>query len=169
MNLSRPFIERPVGTALLTAGVLLAGTLAYTRLAVAPLPQVDYPTISVSASLPGADPETVATSVAAPLERYLGEIADVTEITSQSATGQTRITLQFDLDRDRHRGERRHRYRAPAQAASALRCADRVTKCRQRCVSLISDHEFVGRDHAPRVHGEQAQGPGDLAGRHCDL
>jgi len=100
VNLSRPFIERPVGTALLTAGVLLAGTLAYTRLAVAPLPQVDYPTISVSASLPGADPETVATSVAAPLERYLGEIADVTEITSQSATGQTRITLQFDLDRD---------------------------------------------------------------------
>jgi multidrug efflux pump len=100
VNLSRPFIERPVGTALLTAGVLLAGALAYTRLAVAPLPQVDYPTISVSASLPGADPETVATSVAAPLERYLGEIADVTEITSQSATGQTRITLQFDLDRD---------------------------------------------------------------------
>jgi len=100
VNLSAPFIERPVATALLTLGVLLAGALAYTRLAVAPLPQVDYPTISVSASLPGADPETVATSVAEPLERYLGQIADVTEITSQSSSGQTRITLQFDLDRD---------------------------------------------------------------------
>jgi multidrug efflux pump len=100
MNLSRPFIERPVATALLTAGVALAGALAYLRLPVSPLPQVDYPTISVSASLPGADPETVSTSVAEPLERYLGEIADVTEITSQSSTGQARITLQFDLDRD---------------------------------------------------------------------
>jgi len=100
MNLSAPFIERPVATILLTVGVLLAGLLAYTRLPIAPLPQVDYPTISVSASLPGADPDTVATSVAAPLERYLGQSADVTEITSQSSTGQTRITLQFDLDRD---------------------------------------------------------------------
>jgi multidrug efflux pump len=100
MNLSRPFIERPVATALLTAGVALAGALAYLHLPVSPLPQVDFPTISVSASLPGADPETVSTSVAEPLERYLGEIADVTEITSQSSTGQARITLQFDLDRD---------------------------------------------------------------------
>ena len=100
MNLSRPFIERPVATILLTVGVLLAGALAYTRLPVSPLPQVDYPTISVSASLPGADPETVSTSVAEPLERYLGQIADVTEITSSSSSGQTRITLQFDLDRD---------------------------------------------------------------------
>jgi multidrug efflux pump len=100
VNLSKPFIERPVATALLTLGVMLAGALAYTRLPVAPLPQVDYPTISVSASLPGADPETVSTSVAAPLERYLGEIADVTEITSSSTNGQTRITLQFELDRD---------------------------------------------------------------------
>jgi multidrug efflux pump len=100
MNLSRPFIERPVATTLLTAGVALAGALAYMHLPVSPLPQVDFPTISVSASLPGADPETVSTSVAEPLERYLGEIADVTEITSQSSTGQARITLQFDLDRD---------------------------------------------------------------------
>jgi multidrug efflux pump len=100
MNLSRVFIERPVATTLLTAGVALAGAFAYVHLPVSPLPQVDYPTISVSASLPGADPETVSTSVAEPLERYLGEIADVTEITSQSSTGQTRITLQFDLDRD---------------------------------------------------------------------
>jgi multidrug efflux pump len=100
MNLSRPFIERPVATTLLTAGVALAGAFAYLHLPVSPLPQVDYPTISVSASLPGADPETVSTSVAEPLERYLGEIADVTEITSTSSTGQARITLQFDLDRD---------------------------------------------------------------------
>jgi multidrug efflux pump len=100
MNLSRPFIERPVATTLLTVGVALAGALAYLHLPVSPLPQVDFPTISVSASLPGADPETVSTSVAEPLERYLGEIADVTEITSQSSTGQARITLQFDLDRD---------------------------------------------------------------------
>jgi multidrug efflux pump len=100
MNLSKPFIERPVATILLTTGVLLAGALAYTRLPVSPLPQVDYPTISVSASLPGADPETVSTSVAEPLERYLGQIADVTEITSSSSSGQARITLQFDLDRD---------------------------------------------------------------------
>jgi multidrug efflux pump len=100
MNLSRRFIERPVATILLTVGVTLAGVLAYTRLPVSPLPQVDYPTISVSASLPGADPETVSTSVAEPLERYLGQIADITEITSSSGTGQTRITLQFDLSRD---------------------------------------------------------------------
>jgi len=100
MNLSQPFVERPVATTLLTAGVALAGLLAYTRLPVSPLPQVDYPTISVSASLPGADPETVSTSVAEPLERYLGQIADITEITSNSTTGQARITLQFELDRD---------------------------------------------------------------------
>jgi multidrug efflux pump len=100
MNISQPFVERPIATTLLTAAIALAGAFAYVRLPVSPLPQVDYPTISVSASLPGADPETVSTSVAEPLERYLGEIADVTEITSQSSTGQTRITLQFDLDRD---------------------------------------------------------------------
>jgi multidrug efflux pump len=100
MNLSGPFIQRPVATTLLTVGVVLAGAFAYLKLPVSPLPQVDYPTISVSASLPGADPETVSTSVAEPLERYLGQIADVTEITSQSSSGQTRITLQFDLDRD---------------------------------------------------------------------
>ena len=89
-----------MATTLLTVGVVLAGAFAYFKLPVSPLPQVDYPTISVTASLPGAGPETVSTSVAEPLERYLGQIADVTEMTSQSATGQTRITLQFDLDRD---------------------------------------------------------------------
>jgi multidrug efflux pump len=100
MNLSRPFIARPVATTLLAIGVALAGCFAFVKLPVAPLPQVDFPTISVQATLPGASPETVATSVASPLERHLGTIADVTEMTSQSSVGQTRITLQFGLNRD---------------------------------------------------------------------
>jgi multidrug efflux pump len=100
MNISQPFISRPVATTLLTIGIALSGILAFSKLPVSPLPQVDYPTISVSASLPGASPETVATSVAEPLERHLGQIADVTEMTSNSGIGQTRITLQFDLNRD---------------------------------------------------------------------
>ena len=100
MNISAPFIGRPVATTLLTLGIALAGVLAFSKLPVAPLPQVDYPTIAVIAQLPGASPETVATSVAEPLERHLGQIADVTEMTSQSGIGQTRITLQFDLSRD---------------------------------------------------------------------
>src|SRR5215831_4443111 len=100
MNLSAPFIARPVATTLLTIGIALAGILAVTRLPVSALPQVDFHTISVQAQLPGASPETVATSVASPLERYLGKIANVTEMTSQSGVGQTRIVLQFGLDRD---------------------------------------------------------------------
>jgi len=100
MNISAPFIGRPVATTLLTVGIALAGILAFSKLPVAPLPQVDFPTISVSAQLPGASPETVATSVAEPLERHLGQIANVTEMTSNSGIGQTRITLQFDLNRD---------------------------------------------------------------------
>ncbi len=98
--ISRPFILRPVATTLLTLAVLAAGALAYFRLPVASLPEVDFPTISVQAQLPGADPETVATSLASPLERHLGQIADVSEITSQSQVGQARINLQFGLDRD---------------------------------------------------------------------
>ncbi|MEO6750054.1 MAG: multidrug efflux RND transporter permease subunit [Casimicrobiaceae bacterium] len=100
MNLSRPFIERPVATTLLTLGVALAGAMSFGLLPVAPLPQVDYPTISVSANLAGASPETMAATVATPLERALGRIADVTEMTSSSSLGSTRITLQFDLSRD---------------------------------------------------------------------
>ena len=100
MNISAPFISRPVATTLLTFGIALAGVLAFMKLPVAPLPQVDFPTISVSAQLPGASPMTVATSVASPLERHLGQIADVSEMTSQSGIGQTRITLQFELNRD---------------------------------------------------------------------
>src|SRR5216684_845503 len=100
MNLSAPFIDRPVATTLLTLGVALAGAIAFRLLPVSPLPQVDYPTISVQASLPGASPETMASSVATPLERHLGQIADVTEMTSSSSVGSTRITLQFGLTRD---------------------------------------------------------------------
>ena len=100
MNLSAPFIARPVGTILLTVAIALAGFLGYAKLPVAPLPQVDFPTISVSGQLPGASPDVVATSLAAPLERHLGQIADVTEMTSQSQTGQARVTLQFGLNRD---------------------------------------------------------------------
>ncbi|SIT43004.1 multidrug efflux system, subunit C [Paraburkholderia ribeironis] len=100
MNLSRPFIARPIATTLLAIGIALAGAFAFTKLPVAPLPQVDFPTISIQATLPGASPETVATSVASPLERHLGSIADVTEMTSMSAVGSTRITMQFGLNRD---------------------------------------------------------------------
>ncbi len=100
MNLSAPFIARPVATTLLTLGIALAGCLAFLKLPVSPLPQVDFPTILVQAQLPGASPETVASSLAGPLERHLGQIAHVTEMTSASTLGQTRIILQFDIDRD---------------------------------------------------------------------
>ncbi|MDP8998789.1 MAG: efflux RND transporter permease subunit [Myxococcota bacterium] len=100
MSISAPFIRRPVATSLLATAVLLAGILAYTHLPVAPLPRVDYPTIQVSASLPGASPETMASSVATPLERRFGRIAGLTEMTSTSTLGGTSITLQFDLDRN---------------------------------------------------------------------
>ncbi len=100
MNLSEPFVRRPAGTTLLTAGLLLSGIAAFFFLPVSPLPQVDFPTIQVSAQLPGASPETMGISVAEPLEKHLGVIADVTEMTSQSRTGQTQITMQFNLNRD---------------------------------------------------------------------
>ena len=100
MSISSPFIRRPVATSLLAAALLLAGTLAYWRLPVAPLPRVDFPTIQVSATMPGASPETMASSVATPLERRFGRIAGLTEMTSSSVLGSTSITLQFDLDRN---------------------------------------------------------------------
>ena len=100
MNLSEPFVRRPVATILLTVGLALAGIGAFFILPVAPLPQVDYPVISVNASLPGASPDTMATSVATPLEKRLGTIAGVNEMTSSSSTGSSRISLQFDLNRN---------------------------------------------------------------------
>jgi multidrug efflux pump len=100
MSLSTPFIRRPVATILLTFAVAASGAVAFFQLPVSPLPQIDFPTISVTAQLPGASPEVVATTVATPLERHLGQIADVTEMTSSSTVGFTRINLQFGLDRD---------------------------------------------------------------------
>jgi multidrug efflux pump len=100
VNVSALFIERPVATTLLTLGVAFSGALAFSMLPVSPLPQVDFPTISVSAALPGASPETMAATVATPLERSLGRIAGITEMTSSSSLGSTRIVLQFDLARD---------------------------------------------------------------------
>ncbi len=100
MNISEPFIRRPIATTLLTVAVALAGAVAFRLLPVAPLPQVDFPTISVGASLPGASPETMASSVATPLERQFGRIAGVTEMTSSSTLGMTSVTLQFDLNRN---------------------------------------------------------------------
>src|SRR5437773_11066556 len=100
MSISEPFIRRPVATTLLTIAIALAGAVAFRFLPVSPLPQVDFPTISVGAGLPGASPETMASSVATPLERQFGRIAAVTEMTSSSSLGSTSITLQFDLDRD---------------------------------------------------------------------
>jgi multidrug efflux pump len=100
MGPSTPFIRRPVATTLLTFGLAAAGAVAFFKLPVSPLPQVDFPTISVQATLPGASPQDVATTVASPLERHLGQIADVTEMTSSSSVGSVRITLQFGLNRD---------------------------------------------------------------------
>src|SRR5580698_323259 len=100
MNISAPFTRRPVGTTLITIAIAFAGVLAYRVLPVSPLPQVDFPTISVSASLPGGSAEIMASSVATPLERQFGHIAGVTEMTSASSLGTTSITIQFDLNRN---------------------------------------------------------------------
>jgi hydrophobe/amphiphile efflux-1 (HAE1) family protein len=100
MNISAPFVKRPIATSLLTVAVLLAGIIAYQFLPVAPLPEVEFPTIQVQASLPGASPEIMASSIATPLERQFGKIAGVTEMTSSSQAANTSITLQFDLNRD---------------------------------------------------------------------
>jgi multidrug efflux pump len=100
MSLSAPFIHRPVATTLLTVAIAIAGAIAFNVLPVSPLPQVDFPTIAVAASLPGASAEIMASSVATPLERQLGHIAGVTEMTSSSTLGTTAITIQFDLSRN---------------------------------------------------------------------
>src|SRR6202790_4095395 len=100
MNISEPFIRKPVATTLLVVAITLAGAAAYRLLPVSPLPEVEFPTISVSAGLPGASPATMPSSVATPLERQFGHIANVTEMTSSSSLGSTSITIQFDLSRD---------------------------------------------------------------------
>ena len=100
MSISTPFIRRPIATSLLMAGILLVGVVAFPLLPVAPLPQVDFPTLIVSANLPGASPETMAAAVATPLEYQFMQIPGVTQLTSQSVLGSTSITVQFDLNRD---------------------------------------------------------------------
>src|SRR6202051_822605 len=100
MNISAPFIRRPVATSLLSVGLFLFGALAFPFLPLATLPEVEYPTITVRANLPGASPETMATAVATPLERMFGRIAGITEMTSLSQLGSTNITMQFALDRN---------------------------------------------------------------------
>src|ERR1700688_2523780 len=100
MNVSEPFIHRPVATTLLTIAIAVAGGIAFKVLPVSPLPQVDFPTISVGSSLPGASAEIMASSVATPLERQFGHIAGVTEMTSTSSLGTSNITIQFDLSRN---------------------------------------------------------------------
>src|SRR5579864_2618653 len=106
MSVSEPFIRRPVGTSLLAAGLFLSGVVAYYSLPVAPIPRVDFPMITVQATLPGADPATVASTLAAPLERRLGQISGVSEITSVSTLGGTAISIQFNLDRSVDRAAR---------------------------------------------------------------
>ena len=141
MNLSTPFIARPVATTLLTIGVALAGAVAFTLLPVAPLPQIDFPAISVSASCPGASPEVMASSVATPLERHLGAIADVTEMTSSSTQNSTNIQLIFGLDRNidgapRATCRRRSSARAPT-CPSCLRTNPTYRKANQASPPVI--------------------------------
>src|SRR3981081_602737 len=124
MEPSTPFIRRPVATTLLTFGLAAAGAVAFFKLPVSPLPPVGFPTLSVQATLPGASPQDVATTVASPLERHLGQIADVAEMTSQSTVGNTRITLQFGLSRDINGAAR------PVQAAINAARADLPTSLR---------------------------------------
>src|SRR6267154_1343726 len=118
MNVSEPFIRRPAGTSLLATGLFLLGVVAYRFLPVAAIPRVDFPMISVSASLPGAEPATVASSLAAPLERRLAQISGVSEMTSVSTLGGTSVTLQFDLNRSVDRAAR------DVQAAISAAAAD---------------------------------------------
>jgi multidrug efflux pump len=125
VNPSASFIGRPVATTLLTIAIAIAGLFAFLRLPVAPLPQVDYPTILVTASIPGASPKTMAATVATPLERHLGIIADVAEMTSESSVGITRITLQFSLNRSLDGAAR------DVQAAINAARADLPTSLRQ--------------------------------------
>ena len=125
IRFSEIFIRRPVATTLLTIGIIFAGLLGYSQLPVSPLPQVDFPIVSVRANMPGASPDTMASAVAAPLERHLGQIADVNEMTSQSTQGSTFITLQFGLDRNIDGAAR------DVQAAIVAARADLPTSLRQ--------------------------------------
>ena len=123
VHFSAPFIKRPVATFLLSVAMILAGAVAYKMLPVSSLPQVEYPVISVNASLPGADPETMASAVATPLERQFSKIAGINQMTSSSSTGSASVTMQFDLNRDVNGAARD--VQAAINAAQA--------SCRQTC------------------------------------
>ena len=148
MNISAPFIQRPIATALLMVGLLVAGLVTYRLLPVAALPNVNYPTLQVTAQLPGADPQTMASSVATPLELQFGEIPGLTQMTSASALGYTQITLQFDLSRAHRWGGQRHavgdqcgdRLAAAEHAVSAARSGRSIRRTRRSwCSRVTSD------------------------------
>ncbi len=160
MKLSELFVRRPVATTLFTAGIALAGALAYFKLPVSPLPQVESATISVSASMAGASPETMATSVATPLERHLGAIADVTEMTSSSSVGSTNVTLQFGLNRDIDGAAR------DVQAAIVAARVDLPTALRSN-PHLPQAEPGRPADHDPDPHLEDAD-PGPALRRGVD-
>jgi multidrug efflux pump len=135
-RISEIFIRRPVATTLLTIGIIFAGLLGYAQLPVAPLPQVDFPIVSVGANIPGASPDTMATAVASPLERHLGQIADVNEMTSQSTQGETLITLQFGLDRNIDGAARDVQAAIPASASTAIASGYREPGLEPLCCPL---------------------------------
>ena len=154
-NFSAPFIRRPVATFLLSAAILIAGSVAYKLLPVASLPQVEFPVISIGASLPGADPDTMASAVATPHERQFSRIAGVNQMTSSSSLGSVNITLQFDLNRD---------VNGAARDVQAALCA--------RGVGVAVLPTLVG-DSLPDVHrldlGEEPPGRDTWIGYHRDL
>ena len=139
------FIHRPVATTLMTLGVAMAGALAYFQLPVAPLPQVEFPTISITASLPGASPETMAATVATPLERALGAIAGVTEMSSYSTQSNTRVSLQFELHRNIDSAARD--VSAAIQAALPLLPTGMPTAPNYRKVNPADQPIKIGRAH----------------------
>ena len=145
MNISAPFIHRPVATTLLTIAIAIAGVVGYTVLPVSPLPQVDFPTIQVQSSLPGASAEITASSIATPLERQFAHIAGITEMTSSSSLGSTNITLQFDLSRNidgaARDGAGGHQRRAHLPAGQPARQPD-----------LSQGQPGRRADHDPRPH-----------------
>ena len=158
MNISAPFIQRPIATALLMVGLLVGGLVAYPLLPVAALPNVNYPTLQVTAQLPGADPQTMASSVATPLELQFGEIPGLTQMTSASALGYTQITLQFDLSRaDRWRGQRH---------AVGDQCRDRAAAA-EHAVSADDPEGQSGRYADPGAWPHLGQPAADHGRRLC--
>ncbi len=158
MSLSSPFIKRPVATTLLNLSVVLAGAVAFTLLPVSPLPQIDFPVIFVSANLPGASPETMASSVATPLERALGTIAGVNEMSSNSSQGSARINVQFDLGKDINVAARE--VQAAINASRSL-----LPSALPGMPQLPQDQPVAGADHDPGADLEDADDERDVRPR----